>query len=278
MASSTPPTNQSGPRPVTTSSTKKRTRLNHSSGSSDGEEHSSDSSDGEEHSSDSSDGEELVCWVCQAKDPTLFSKTQTTKFFFKGGQARCKSCVQKNKRPAPYEITDHHNHAGASDKIRDEIKLCQSTPEFLIQRAPMLRLIREMVAGACTKINATDHFRMTQGAIDALQTAAEAEVVEKFVYADAARAHRGKATVTTDDMRLVPFLLSHGQSEPPVFRAETKRVEKSVEKSIKKDLQNEIEEGKERKFYVPKGFKVEVEYQKSTVTDDGLEDDSDEDY
>lgn len=157
--------------------------------------------------------------------------------------------------PAPFEITAHHDHAGTSEKIRGEIKNCQSTPKFLIRQAPMLRLIKEVIEEVCTKNGEDNHFRMTKEAIDALQTAAEAEMVEKFVHAEAARAHRGKATLTTDDMRLVPFLLSHGQSDPPVFHAETKRVGKSIERRLKKT----------ENLNVANDFEVQVEYQKPTL-------------
>jgi hypothetical protein len=67
--------------------------------------------------------DKLKCWVCQAKDPNLFSKTQM-KRFFKGGQARCKSCVEKNKRPVVEKDNEaEENIKGDPDSASDGLEV-----------------------------------------------------------------------------------------------------------------------------------------------------------
>jgi histone H3/H4 len=158
---------------------------------------------------------------------------------------------------AESNISEARAYVGTTPKIRAEMKQYQSQAGLIIPRAPMLRLIKDMVEEHCAKSGIINHYRFTQEAIEALQTSAEAELVEKFGFAEVVRAHRGRATVTTDDMRLVPFLLRPATSQPPVFRAETKRLEKFVVDNNKK----------------LKDMGVRVIYQKPTGNNDMVEED-----
>jgi histone H3/H4 len=126
-------------------------------------------------------------------------------------------------------LLEEHVNIGASDKIREEIKLYQNKDLGLqIPKAPFLRLAREISTDVCNKLGVPKHFLWSRDAISALHAAAEDHLTVVFCDADLLRAHRGQATLKPDDMLLPPFLKSQGHSKLPTLAAETKRLEKYI--------------------------------------------------
>lgn len=80
-----------------------------------------------------------------------------------------------------------------------EIRKYQQSTNFLIPKAPIVRLVREIVSEIKTSDNT---MRFTKGALGALQTSSEEYLVKLFEDSMLAAVHRNCVTITVKDMRL----------------------------------------------------------------------------
>ncbi|XP_017148285.1 histone H3-like centromeric protein cid [Drosophila miranda] len=90
--------------------------------------------------------------------------------------------------------------------MQQEIQRLQATPKLLIPRLPFSRLVREIIVNLTGLSSA---FRVTQGAMEALQTAAEMYTTQRLQDAYLLTLHRGRVTLEVRDMALMAFLCSH---------------------------------------------------------------------
>lgn len=130
-------------------------------------------------------------------------------------------------------------NVGASRRIRNEISLLQSAipaedvddhnDKLMIPKAAFLRLVREVSQGVCEAMGITRPVFWSGEALKILHVNAEAHLVDGFLTADVLRAHRAQSTLMPDDMKLAPFITSHGTTAPPAFVKERKRLQRYVE-------------------------------------------------
>ena len=80
-----------------------------------------------------------------------------------------------------------------------EIRKYQKSTELLIRKAPFARLVREVTSDYKTDI------RYKSEALEALQEAAEAYIVDLFERANRCAIHAKRQTITENDVRLVMF-------------------------------------------------------------------------
>lgn len=76
-----------------------------------------------------------------------------------------------------------------------EIRKYQKSTELLIRKAPFQRIVREI-------INDLKEFRITVSAVEALQEAAEAYIVDLFADTNLCAIHAKRVTVMAKDMQL----------------------------------------------------------------------------
>lgn len=151
--------------------------------------------------------------------------------YVKPTQPTAKKRTAKKAKPKPNPLYDN-TILGTSTNVRCEIeRFGHREHGLVIPKAPVVRLIREVCAKVSkeTSYTATD-YRWSVEAIEALHAAGEDHLVQTFQNAELLRAHRAQATLMPDDMRVVPFINSHGASREPMFRAEVKRVQKYIDK------------------------------------------------
>jgi histone H3/H4 len=141
------------------------------------------------------------------------------------------------------EVLQEETIIATSDKCRREIRKLQapipaqkvdiSRDRLQIPKAAFVRLVREVTQEVCTSLELNSRVYWSGAALELLHLNAEAHLVDGFLSADLLRAHRAQSTLTPDDMRLAPYIASHGSTEPPAFVAERKRLERYiVERSI----------------------------------------------
>ncbi|XP_033252177.1 histone H3-like centromeric protein cid [Drosophila miranda] len=90
--------------------------------------------------------------------------------------------------------------------MQQEIQRLQATPKLLIPRLPFARLVREIIVNLTGSSSA---FRVTQGSMEALQTAAEMYTTQRLQDAYLLTLHRGRVTLEGRGMALMAFLCSH---------------------------------------------------------------------
>ena len=93
----------------------------------------------------------------------------------------------------PHPKKRRHRPGAAALK---EIRKYQKSTELLIRKMPFQRLVREIAA------DFGDQKRFTSTAIEALQEAAEAYLVDLFEDTNLAAIHAGRVTIMSKDMRL----------------------------------------------------------------------------
>lgn len=89
-----------------------------------------------------------------------------------------------------------------------EIRRCQRTGDTIIPKAPFQRLVREVAMHVAKDYTADLRFQGT--AIDALQEAAEAMLVEMFEDTNLAAIHRGRVGIHPKDLRVARQIKGNG--------------------------------------------------------------------
>ncbi|KAH0575502.1 histone H3 [Spironucleus salmonicida] len=91
-----------------------------------------------------------------------------------------------------------------SSNVLKEIYKYQSSNEFLFRRLPFARIIREIILeNQNLGINQQQiEYRIQKEALDAVQTAAEAFIVELFAMAQLCAEHGGRVTIFNRDVLL----------------------------------------------------------------------------
>ncbi|XP_022224627.2 histone H3-like centromeric protein cid [Drosophila obscura] len=93
-------------------------------------------------------------------------------------------------------------------QMQREIKRLQSLPSLLIPRLPFARLVRELIMNFT---GSTSPFKVTTGSLEALQTAAEMYITQRFQDAYLLTLHRSRVTLEVRDMALMAFLCGQGR-------------------------------------------------------------------
>nr|AAL78896.1 centromeric histone Cid [Drosophila pseudoobscura] len=115
---------------------------------------------------------------------------------------------------APRAVAHRRKQARPTDRVsrvalmQQEIQRLQATPKLLIPRLPFSRLVREIIVNLT---GSSSDFRVTQGSMEALQTAAEMYVTQRLQDAYLLTLHRSRVTLEVRDMALMAFLCSHGR-------------------------------------------------------------------
>lgn len=84
----------------------------------------------------------------------------------------------------------------------------QMSPHFMIPRAPFGRVVHEILLQRISPAEISN-FRITAGALEALQTATEMYVTQRFQDAYLLTMHRGRVTLEVRDMTLMAFICQH---------------------------------------------------------------------
>ncbi|XP_017864762.1 PREDICTED: histone H3-like centromeric protein cid [Drosophila arizonae] len=95
-----------------------------------------------------------------------------------------------------------------AQKFKREVRLLQRTPNFMIPRISFGRVVREIMLERC---DCEPHFRITMGALEALQTATEMFLTQRFQDSYMMTMHRQRVTLELRDMALMAFICKqHG--------------------------------------------------------------------
>ncbi|SPP73753.1 histone H3-like centromeric protein cid [Drosophila guanche] len=87
-------------------------------------------------------------------------------------------------------------------KMNQEVRILQAQPTLLLPRLPFSRLVRELMSqftGPCS-------FRITSGALEALQTSSEMYITQRLQDAYLLTLHRQRVTLEVRDMALMAWL------------------------------------------------------------------------
>lgn len=114
-------------------------------------------------------------------------------------KAERKAARKKKKEEAAKKIFNAKDKLIPGTKALREIRHYQKNTELLIRRAPFRRFIREIVQDQFPNHN---EFRFQVGALEALQEAAEAYLVEVFEDTNLCAIHAGRVTIMPKDMQL----------------------------------------------------------------------------
>lgn len=99
------------------------------------------------------------------------------------------------------EAEQPHKKRKIKDKWLKDIRKYQASTELLIPRLPFKRLVREIAQ------DYKDELRFTEEAFDAIQTAAEAYLIDLFTNTNKITIAKGHDTITPVDMQLVRDIL-----------------------------------------------------------------------
>lgn len=113
--------------------------------------------------------------------------------------------VERENRSLPRRKQVHPmSHA---ERLRREVCLLQKSPCFMIPRLPFGRLVREIIQQHSASTTC-----ITRGALEALQTATEMFVTQRFQDSYLMTMHRGRVTLQVRDMALMAAICKlHGQ-------------------------------------------------------------------
>ncbi|TDG49141.1 hypothetical protein AWZ03_004441 [Drosophila navojoa] len=109
------------------------------------------------------------------------------------------TCSKRRKQSNPFR---------RAQKFKREVRLLQRTPNFMIPRISFGRVVREIMMEKC---ECEPHFRITMGALEALQTATEMFLTQRFQDSYMMTMHRQRVTLELRDMALMAFICKqHG--------------------------------------------------------------------
>lgn len=94
-----------------------------------------------------------------------------------------------------------------AERLRREVYLLQKSPYFMIPRLPFGRVVREIIQEHSASTSC-----ITRGALEALQTASEMFLTQRFQDSYLMTMHRGRVTLEVRDMALMAAICKlHGQ-------------------------------------------------------------------
>ncbi|EAN78895.1 histone H3 variant [Trypanosoma equiperdum] len=108
-------------------------------------------------------------------------------------QSVARAPVKKVENTPPQKR--HHRWRPGTVALR-EIRRLQSSTDFLIQRAPFRRFLREVVS------NLKDSYRMSAACVDAIQEATETYITSVFMDANLCTLHANRVTLFPKDIQL----------------------------------------------------------------------------
>jgi len=121
-------------------------------------------------------------------------------------KAVAKKLARKSSRKDtknPVAVSKVRRHMKKGQRALKEIKAFQRTTNHLIQKAPFQRLVREI-----TQTVPKEHdLRWRPSALEALQEAAEAFIVQRFEDTNLAAIHANRVTIMPKDMELARRLV-----------------------------------------------------------------------
>ena len=134
------------------------------------------------------------------------------------------------------KVTSHSNAVALEAKSAAATRKAMQSGEYCIQRAPLVRLIREIVSEVSDK-----SFKWQENAVVILHWAAEVYMTQLFGRAQVCAAQAGRKTINPEDIACVSTLLSDGSVEPSKyamrkFRKKVRDVLFPLEKGTKRNL------------------------------------------
>lgn len=139
------------------------------------------------------------------KNQISHARTKQTARKSTGGKAPRKQLATKAARksaPATGGVKKPHRYRPGTVALR-EIRRYQKSTELLIRKLPFNRLVREIAQ------DYQPEFRWCKVAIEALQEASEAYLIQFFEWTNLLAIHRGRVTIGTKDTKLAKFFLDH---------------------------------------------------------------------
>jgi len=106
-----------------------------------------------------------------------------------------------NTRPRPSRRKQQHPLSRVQN-LADEIKKLQLSPNYMIPRLSFARVVREIILTHSTNSS----LRITMAAMEALQTATEMYLTQRFQDAYMLTLHRGRVTLENRDMALMAYI------------------------------------------------------------------------
>nr|AVZ23164.1 Cid5 [Drosophila seriema] len=109
------------------------------------------------------------------------------------------ACPRRRKQTNPFR---------RAQRFKREVRQLQRTPNFMIPRLSFGRVVREIMLETS---ECEPHFRITIGALEALQTATEMFMTQRFQDSYMMTMHRQRVTLELRDMALMAFICKqHG--------------------------------------------------------------------
>lgn len=114
---------------------------------------------------------------------------------------------ESTAKPPPTPRRKQAHPLSRVDRLNREIKLLQKSTCFMIPRLPFGRLVREFIQKHSPSTTC-----ITRGALEALQTATEMFLTQRFQDSYLMTMHRGRVTLEVRDMALMAAICKlHGQ-------------------------------------------------------------------